>query len=138
MPAQLISLSEAAERFGVPVVRLGRWCATGKIRCERDEDGWLIPVSEGAAIAQLYRDYATEADGTSLRALAVPAPSAPKDLALQVSARLGLEDGAVSLTPLALDGVEYVVAVWRGEMRSDGGLPALQELAGELDAELLD
>jgi hypothetical protein len=39
---------------------------------------------------------------------------------------------------LALDGVDYVVAVWRGEARGDGGLPALRDLAVELDAELLD
>ena len=49
-----------------------------------------------------------------------------------------LEDAAVSITPLALDGVDYVVAVWRGEARGDGGLPALRDLADELDAELLD
>ena len=54
----MISLRDAAERYGVPVVRLGQWCATGKLGCERDGDGWMIPASGGAAIAALVRDHA--------------------------------------------------------------------------------
>jgi hypothetical protein len=44
----------------------------------------------------------------------------------------------VTVTPLALDGVDYVVALWRGDVQGHRGLPALQALAAELDAELLD
>ena len=138
MQEDLITLREAAERYGVPVVRLGQWCATGKLGCERDGDGWLIPTSAGDAIAGLVRDQAAMVEERRVTALAVPAPAAPPDLASQVAGRLGLNDAAVSITPLALDGVDYVVAVWRGEARGDGGLPALRDLAVELDAELLD
>lgn len=62
----------------------------------------------------------------------------PRDLTTKVAAGLGLAASAVTPTPSALDGIEYVVAVWRGNVQGDGGLPALQELAIELNAELLD
>jgi hypothetical protein len=136
VPEDTISLADAAERYGVPLVRLRRWCATGKLRCERDGDGWLIPVSEAGRIVDMSHEYATAR--APIRALAVPVPFVPPDLATTVAARLGLTATAVSITPLALDGVEYVVAVWRGDIQRDGGIPALQELAVELDAELLD
>ena len=135
-PEPTLSLEDAASRYDVPVVRLRRWCATGKLRCERDGDGWLILISEAGRIAEMARAYGTAR--APVRALAVPAPVVPSDLATTVAARLGLATSAVTLTPLALDGVEYVVAVWRGDMQVDGGLPALQELAVELNAELLD
>lgn len=73
-----------------------------------------------------------------MTALAVPAPAVPRDLAQQVASRLGLSAGAVSITRLALDGAEYVVAVWPGDAVGDGGLPAVQGLALDLGAELLD
>jgi hypothetical protein len=135
---EMISLRVAAERSGHSVVRLGRWCATGKIRCERDGDGWLIPVGELETIAEVARDHATAIAEKRVRAMAVPVPAVPRDLSEQVASRLGLSIGDVSLTRLALDGAEYVVAVWPGDVAGTGGLPALEELAAELDAELLD
>jgi len=129
-------LEEAAARYAVPLVRLRRWCATGKLRCERDGERWLIPTSEAGRITELSRAYGTAR--APVQALAVPVPVVPPDLATRVAARLGLTASTVTLTPLALDGVEYVVAVWRGDVQGDGGLPALEELAVELDAELLD
>ncbi len=134
MNEQTISLREAAEQSGESPIPLGRWCATGKLRCERDASGWLFPVSEIPMIAAVARDYAAAVDNQRVTAIAVPLPDAPPDLAEQVASRLGLSTGNVSVTPLALDGVEYVVAVWRGS----GRLPKLRELAVELGADLLD
>ena len=131
-----ISLQDAVTRYAVPLVRLSRWCATGKLHCERDGDDWLIPIAEADRITELAQQYATGRG--PIRGLAVPSPAVPADLATTVAARLGLTASAVTLTPLALDGVEYVVAVWKGDVQRDGGLPALQQLAVELDAELLD
>jgi len=131
-----LSLEGAAAMYGVPIVRLRRWCATGKLRCERDGDDWLIAISEASQIIELAAEYATGRG--PIRGLAVPVPAVPPDLATTVAARLGLTTSAVTLTPLALDGVDYVVAVWKGDVERDGGLPALQELAVELDGELLD
>ena len=133
-----MTLRVAAERSGQSVRELGRWCATGKLRCERDDSGWLIPVSELPAIRQVARDHASAVDEKQVTALVVPLPTAPDNLADQVASRLGLDAGNVSITPLALDGIGYVVAVWRGEATGRGGLPALRDLAAELDADLLD
>jgi len=133
---ETLSLEGAAEQFEVPPVRLRRWCATGKLRCERAGEDWVIPVSEAGRIEELAQQY--ETGPAHVRGLAVPMPAVPPDLATTVASRLGLTRSAVTLTPLALDGVEYVVAVWRGDIERDGGLPALQKLAVELDAELLD
>ena len=138
MPEEMLSLREAAERSGQSVIRLGRWCATGQLRCERDGEGWLIPVSQLKAVAAIARKHATAVDENRVAALAVPLPIAPPSLADDVAARLGLKAGEVSITPLALDGMQYVVAVWRGVALGEGGLPALQELAAELHGDLLD
>jgi hypothetical protein len=135
---ELMSLRVAAERSGQSVIRLGRWCATGKVRCERNADGWLIPVSELATIARVAGERASAVEESRVMALAVPLPAAPSDLASLVAQRLGLTSGKVSVTPLAIDGVEYVVAVWPGAVSGTGGLPALAELAEDLGAELLD
>jgi hypothetical protein len=135
---ELIPLSVAAERSGQTQAALGMWCATGKVRCYRDGDGWLVAVSELPAIAREAREKATAIAEERITAIAVPAPVAPPHLANEVASRLGLDAGNVSLTPLALDGVDYVVAVWRGAVAGTGGLPALRALADELDAVLLD
>ena len=135
---ELIPLAAAVERSGHSADVLRRWCATGKVRCVPDGNGWLIPVSELPAIDRAARDHETAIEQERVTALAVPAPVAPPNLADQVASRLGLTAGNVSLTPLALDGVDYVVAVWRGAVAGTGGLPALKELAEELDAVLLD
>jgi len=107
----MISLRDAAHRYGVPVVRLGQWCTTGKLGCERDGDGWLIPASGAAAVAALAREHAAMVEEKRVTGLVVPVPAVPPDLAAQVAGGLGLDDAAVTVTPLALDGVDYVVAV---------------------------
>jgi hypothetical protein len=135
---EMVPLVVAAERSGQSVIRLGRWCATGKLRCERDETGWLIPVSELPRIGTVAREHATAVEDSRVTALAVPVPAAPPDLADLVALRLGLASGKVTVTALALDGVEYVVAVWAGASAGSGGLPALVDLAEALDGELLD
>jgi hypothetical protein len=138
MTAEIMSLQAAAARSGQSVIRLGRWCATGRIRCERDETGWSIAVSELPAIAIAAREHARAVEENRVTAIAVPVPAVPPDLAGQVASRLGLPAGHVSITRLALDGAEYVVAVWPGDAAGGGGLPAVRQLAVELGAELLD
>jgi hypothetical protein len=138
MVEHILSLQEAAERTGQSVTRISRWCATGQLRCERDVDGWRIPSSELPKVAQVAQQHSTAVEEARVTALVVPAPVAPPDLADLVAYRLGLSRGAVAVTPLALDGVEYVVAVWPGSAAGDGGLPSLKELANQLGAELLD
>ena len=133
----MLSLRDASKQSGQTVIRLGRWCATGQIRCESDGHAWMIRVSELPAIATVAREQEDAVAEKRITAFAVPAP-APRDLAHQVAARLGLTLGQVSVTPFALNDVDYMVAVWHGAMLSAGGLPALQELALELNGDLLD
>jgi hypothetical protein len=135
---ETLSLQEAAERSGQSITRLRRWCATGKLQCGRDANGWTISASEFPHIARVAHEHATAVEEKRVTALAVPIPAAPPDLADRVAERLGLPAGKVSITPLALDGVQYVVAVWAGESLGDGGLPALRELAVDLGGDLLD
>ena len=139
MPSsEMMSLREAADRSGQSIIRLGRWCATGHLRCERDGADWVIPVSELGAIEKAAVDHAAAVEEKRVNALAVPVPAVPPDLAGEVASRLGLDRGDVSITPLALDGMEYVVAVWRGTASGSGGLPTLERLAAELHGDLLD
>ena len=138
MSEEMLTLRDAAERSGLSLRRLSRWCATGKIRCERDADDWLIPGSELGNIARVEQERKTAVEEKRVTALLVPVRASPPNLADQVASRLGLSPGNVSITPLALDGGDYVVAVWRGEAHGSGGLPALRKLADELHADLLD
>lgn len=138
MVEAMVPLLVAAERSGQSVVRLGRWCATGKLRCDRDAMGWVIPASEEPSIATVATEHAAAVRDSRVTALAVPAPTAPLDLADLVAAGLGPGFGTVTVTPLALDGVDYVVAVWAGTAEGSGGLPALADLAVALEGELLD
>jgi len=138
MVEEMLSLQVAAERSGQTVIRLGRWCATGMLRCERVGDDWLIPLSELPNIPRVAQEHAAAVEEARVTALAVPVTAAPTDLSDIVARRLGLAAGKVSITPLALDGVDYVVAVWPGAALASGGLPALVELAADLDGELLD
>ena len=121
-----------------PVVRLGQWCATGKLGCERDGDGWLIPASGAAAVAALAREHAAMVEEKRVSALAVPCRRRLLISRHRWPVAWDWTTPRSPITPLALDGVDYVVAVWRGEARGDGGLPALRDLAVELDGELLD
>jgi hypothetical protein len=134
----MFSLRAAAERSGQSVIRLGRWCATGQLRCERDGRNWLIPDSELESIADVANAHAAAVEQNRITALAVPVETVPPNLRDEVALRLGLAAGNVSITPLALDGVAYVVAVWRGEASGTGGLSELRQLAVELGADLLD
>ena len=51
---------------------------------------------------------------------------------------LGLLAGKVSVTPLVIDGIDYVVAVWPGEVGGAGDSLALMGQAADLGAGLLD
>lgn len=134
MNEPFVPLVEAAERSGQLVSRLRRWCATGKLRCDRTGDGWLIPKSEIARIHDVAKGLER---AVPITGLAVPA-GASANLAARIAALLGRPHHDVSASPLALDGAEYVVAVWRSVPSDAGRWHALHELSQELDGELLD
>jgi hypothetical protein len=78
-----------------------------------------------------------ETDGHHPIALVVPADAAPRNLADEVAHRLVMEAASVAMSTLAIDGQDYVVAVWK-DGTHNGGLPKLVELAKEVGGELLD
>jgi hypothetical protein len=69
-------------------------------------------------------------------ALAVPRGRSPVDLVTLVERTLDLPPGDVTVRGLAIDHLEYVVAVWPAAARL-GDQAALVALAERLDAELL-
>jgi hypothetical protein len=134
---ELHTLNAAAAATGQSILLLRRWCATGKLQCQRDGDSWLIPAREFDVIPRLAAERGRAVAEKRVSALAIPGSDAPADLGEHVAARLGLRRDQVSLTPLSLDGAEYMVAVWRGDLSAEG-LPALRDLAYELGGDLLD
>lgn len=138
VPEEMMTLVAAAERSGQSGRQLGRWCSTGKLGCEPDGSGWLIPASELPRIVRLASEHASAIEDGRVTALAVPLPTAPQDLARRVAACLGLERADVLIKPLSLDRAEYLVAVWPHDITEKPGQHRLRELAAELDGDLLD
>lgn len=95
----------------------------------------MVPEAELDRIHRLAigRDRSRHLDGAN--ALAVPIAKARPDLHAHVARRLKIADDAVSLTPMAIDGQDYVMAMWLAGTAIPAA--AVLELAEELDAELM-
>lgn len=133
---RLLSLDAAAQGTDQPVARLRSWCATGRLRCEREGGDWRIPLAELPHIAALVEEHDRAVETGESAVLVVPVSSATPDLPAEIARRLGLPVGTVSTSTLALDGSEYLLAVWK----TDGtvALGPVAELAAELGGDLLD
>jgi excisionase family DNA binding protein len=133
----VLAIDEAAQRTGQPVRRLRQWCATGRLRCERDRRGWLIPEAEIARVSSIAATRAVRGSDRTARALVVPRSArGSTNLRGQVAAELRIPTTTVSIDGLTIDGQAYVIATWPGLADSRGS--ALADLAEELDGELLD
>jgi hypothetical protein len=133
----LLALDEVAQRTGQPVRRLRQWCATGSLRCEHDERGWLIPETEVPRVIVNAAERTLRASNHSARAIVVPnSAMGSVDLGKEVARRLQLPARAVSMSRLMIDGQEYAIATWP-DADGGGATSAVAELAEELDGELL-
>jgi hypothetical protein len=133
----VLAIDEAAQRTGQPVRRLRQWCATGRLRCERDPRGWLIPEAEIGRVGSIAAARTIRGSDRSARALVVPrAAGGSTNLRGLVAAELRIPARTVSIDGLTIDGQAYVIATWPGVADARGG--ALADLAEELDGELLD
>jgi hypothetical protein len=118
---------------------LRAWCATGRLRCEKDSHVWTVPIAELPRVGELAEEREAAIATGHAEALVVPVASASPDLASEVARRLGLPGGMVTTSTLSLDGAEYVLAVWKMERAAGPDeLAPLVELADELGGELLD
>ncbi len=132
----LLTLELVSGQTGIPIRRLREWCATGNLRCERRDDEWVIPTAESAQVAALAAAQWARFEEDHPIALVVPAEVAPRNLGDEVAHRLGLQPESVAMSTLAIDGQDYVVAVWK-DGPEDGGLPKVVELAKEVGGDLL-
>ena len=133
----LLPIDDAARRTGEPVRRLRQWCATGRIRCERDGRGWLIPEPQVARILAIAAARTVAGSGNSVRALVVPQSSLrDSSLRKQVAAELQIAAETISTRTMTIDGQSYIVATWPSAIDVRGS--DLAELADQLDGELLD
>jgi hypothetical protein len=133
----VLAIDEAAQRTGQPVRRLRQWCATGRIRCDRDRSGWLIPEVEIGRVRSIARSRTVRGSDRGARALVVP-PSAlgTANLRERVAGELRIPARTVSMGSLTIDGQAYVIATWPSAAVARGS--DLAELAEQLDGELLD
>ena len=133
----VLAIDEAAQRTGQPVRRLRQWCATGRIRCERDGRGWLVPEAEIGRVRSVAAERTVRGSDRSARALIVPRSAlGAANLRDQVAGELQIPTTAVSLDRLTIDGQAYVIATW--PIAADARGSALAELAEKMDGELLD
>jgi hypothetical protein len=135
----LISVESAALASGEPVSRLRTWCATGRLLCEKENGQWLIALSQIPRIVEIVAQHdRAVADGHAVAVL-VPVDAATPDLAAEIARRLGLKQGrTVSTSTLALDGSEYLIAVWKTDGAAPIELAPVAALVKELGGELLD
>jgi hypothetical protein len=134
----LLDLQAASTATGQPVRRLRTWCATGKLACERDGRTWMLPLSQLPRVAGLAADRKESIDRGHAVAAIVPVTSTTPDLAREIARRLGLPSTKVSMSTLALDGGEYLMAVWRVSGDQPVHLGPLVELVDELGGDVLD
>lgn len=133
----VLSIDEAAQRTGQSVRRLRQWCATGRIRCERDRRGWLIPDAEIGRVRSIAAARIARGSDGSARALVIPGSAfGPANLREQVADELRIPAKTVAMDMLTIDGQAYVIATWPSAADTRGS--ALAELAEQLDGELLD
>ena len=133
----VLAIDEAARRTGQPVRRLRQWCATGRIRCERDMLGWLIPETEIGLVRSIASARTARGSDRSARALVVPRSAiASANLQHQVAGQLRIPVKTVSMSGLTIDGQPYVIATWPSAADSRGS--DLAGIAEQLDGELLD
>lgn len=137
MADPLIPLAAMAERAGEPLRRLREWCATGLLDCEQDGRDWLIDPSQADRVAELAAAREQRTSTKKALGLAVPAEVAPPDLGDEVATRLRMPRSKLVLSRLAIDGRDYVLAVWP-DGDGLGGLTEVAELADALGGELLD
>jgi hypothetical protein len=134
----LVPLPAAANATGQPVRRLRNWCATGKLECELQDGEWHLPLSQLLRIAAVAaeRDHAIAA-GRPVAAL-IPVTSASAELPGEIARRLSLPENSVSTSTLALDGQEWVVAVWRADDGAAPNIAPVIDLVEQLGGEILD
>jgi len=133
----VLAIDEAARRTSQPVRRLRQWCATGRIRCEHDGQGWLIPEAEIGRARAIGAARVVRGSDRSARALVVPGSIlGSANLREQVAGGLRIPTADVSMDALTIDGQAYVIAMWPRAADARGS--NLAELAEHLDGELLD
>lgn len=137
MDPEYLSLESAAIATGQPIDRLRNWCATGQLECDKRNGEWAIPLSQLLRVAELVaeRDRAI-ADGRPVAAL-IPVTSVTPDLPEEIARRLGLPVNAVSTSTLALDGRDFLLALWLAD-GSKRELEPVVELVEGLGGEVLD
>jgi hypothetical protein len=133
----VLAIGEAAKSTGQPVRRLRQWCATGRIRCERDGRGWLIPATEIGRVRVIAAERAVPGFNRGARALVIPRSTrGTANLRDQVAAELQIPAETVSTGGMTIDGQAYLIATWPSAADARGS--AIAELAELLDGELLD
>ena len=133
---QLLRLDDVARLTGQSVERLRQWCATGELVCERVPKSWALRRADLPRVAAVAAGRARGFRDHRAVALAVPRGRVPADLVALVEGTLDLPHGDVVVRRLAIDHLDFVVAVWPAGARVDDQA-ALIALAEELDAELL-
>ena len=133
---ELLRLEDVAQLTGEPIERLRQWCATGELACERVPRNWALRKADLPRVALVAAEHARGVREHRAVALAVPRGHAPNDLVLLVERTLDLPAGEVAIRRLAIDQLEYIVAVWPDRAREHDPA-ALIALARQLDGELL-
>jgi hypothetical protein len=133
----LMTLPAVAEETHQAEDQLGRWCATGKLRCDRDGRSWLIPRTELSQVKRLGLSRGRSGTSRAVVGLAVPGSPGRAQLGDEVAAVLSVDSEEVDVRDLSIDGQSFVVVAWSSEPNREA-TARLEELASERGGELLE
>jgi hypothetical protein len=112
MPAhrqpRLVPVDEAARLSRRTTAELRRWCATGRLRCERVGDAWYV-LEDDLHVAARQQDLATPSGERAILSIAFSDEAQARSAHEQLRSRFGLGGEQLALAPLALDGTALVL-----------------------------
>ena len=105
---RLLPLAEAARLSGRDAADLRRWCATGRLQCERVGHDWMVFEEDVHTAAQLT-DVAPAWAARAVLSIAFPDRANGEQAHRLLRERFGLQPADLGLAPLALDGADLVL-----------------------------
>lgn len=134
-----LMLDEVAERTGESVARLRRWCATGRLRGDREGGAWTLSEGDLPEVRALGAERRRRIAANGAMGLVVPAKSVDGPaLAARVEHALGLPHGSVATTILAVDDQEYALAIWPVSIATGEHALEMLRVAEDIGGDLLD
>jgi hypothetical protein len=131
---RLIPVEEAARLARRTPAELRRWCATGRLRCERIGQDWFL-LEDDIHVAAGEPIIAVPAGERAVLSIAFADERDGRRAYEELRSRFGLGADQLAIAPLALDGAEFVLLA--GSVPA-GAIDEVLAAAGRLGGIVID